>query len=52
MHLKKVAIVFHNGSNNDYHFIIEELAKEKFRRRHWKINKIYNSNGKWSYKSW
>ena len=31
---KKVPIVFHNGSNNDYHFIIKELAKEKFRRRH------------------
>ena len=25
---KKVPIVFHNGSNNDYHFIIKELAEE------------------------
>ena len=23
-----VPIVFHNGSNNDYHFIIKELAEE------------------------
>ena len=26
--LKKVPIVFHNGSNYDYHFIIKELAEE------------------------
>ena len=25
---KKVPIVFHNGSNYDYYFIIKELAKE------------------------
>ena len=25
---KKVPIVFHNGSNYDYHFIIKELAEE------------------------
>ena len=25
---KKIPIVFHNGSNNDYHFIIKELAEE------------------------
>ena len=24
----KIALVFHNGSNNDYHFIIKELAKK------------------------
>ena len=24
----KIPIVFHNGSNCDYHFFIEELAKE------------------------
>ena len=23
---KKIPIVFHNGSNSDYHFIIKELA--------------------------
>ena len=26
--LKEIALVFHNGSTYDYHFIIEELAKE------------------------
>ena len=25
---KKIPIVFHNGSNYDYHFIIKELAEE------------------------
>ena len=25
---KKIPIAFHNGSNNDYHFIIKELAEE------------------------
>ena len=25
---KKIAIVLHNGSNDDYHFIIKELAEE------------------------
>ena len=25
---KKIPIVFHNGSNYDYHFIRKELAKE------------------------
>ena len=25
---KKISIVFHNGSNFDYHFIIKELAEE------------------------
>ena len=24
----EIPVVFHNGSNCDYHFIIEELAKE------------------------
>ena len=28
MCLKKVPIVFHNGSNYDYHFIIKKLAEE------------------------
>ena len=26
--LKKIPIVFHNGSNYDYHFIIKDLAEE------------------------
>ena len=25
---KKIPIVFHNGSNNDFHFIIKKLAGE------------------------
>ena len=25
---KKISMVFHNGSNYDYHFIIKELAEE------------------------
>ena len=25
---EEISIVFHNGSNYDYHFIIKELAKE------------------------
>ena len=25
---KKIPIVFHNGSNYDYHFIIKEIAEE------------------------
>ena len=25
---KKIPVVFHNGSNYDYHFIIKELAEE------------------------
>ena len=29
---KKIPIVFHNGSNYDYHFIIKELAEE-FKKR-------------------
>ena len=28
VYLKKVPIYFHNGSNYDYHFIIEDLAEE------------------------
>ena len=24
----EIPVVFHNGSNNDYHFIINELANE------------------------
>ena len=27
MYLKKISVVFHNGSNYDYHFIIKELAE-------------------------
>ena len=25
---KQTAVLFHNGSNHDYHFIIKELAEE------------------------
>ena len=25
---KEIAIIFHNGSNYDYHFVVKQLAKE------------------------
>ena len=28
MYLKKIPIVFHNGSTYDYHFVIKKLAEE------------------------
>ena len=28
MHFNEIPVVFHNGSNYDYHFIIKELANE------------------------
>ena len=28
MYLKKIPIVFHNGSKYDYHFVIKKLAEE------------------------
>ena len=39
---QRIAIVLHNGSNYDYHFIIKELTEELkknhlFKRKHWKI---------------
>ena len=55
---KKVPIVFNNGSNYDYHFVIKELAEEfekpiyLFRRKHWQIHNLYSSNRKKSYKNW
>ena len=36
----KTPIVFHNGSDYDYHFFIKELAEELFRRKHWKIHNL------------
>ena len=49
-HSKKVPIVFHNGSDYDYHFTIKELAEELniyvFRRKYWKIHTLYSSNRK------
>ena len=26
--LNEITVVFHNGSNSDYHFVIKELANE------------------------
>ena len=49
---KKILIVFHNGSNYDYDFIIKKLAEELkktiylFRRKQWKIYNLYSSNKK------
>ena len=53
---KKITIVFHNGSNYDYHFIIKELAEEfkkQFTCLRENTEKTYNwhsSNMKRSYK--
>ena len=53
-----IPIVFHNGSNYDYHFIIKEFAEEfkktiyLFRRKHWQIHNLCNSNRKRLYKNW
>ena len=33
MYLKKVPIVFHNGSNCDYHFIMKEEIAEVFKKQ-------------------
>ena len=32
---KEIPIVFHNGSNYDYHFIIKELVEEFFKKFTW-----------------
>ena len=53
----KNPIVFSNGSNCDYHFIIKELAEEVkktiylFRRKHRKIHNFYGRNRKRSYEN-
>ena len=53
-----IPIVFHNGSDYDYHFIIKELAEEfkkQFTCLGEKIEKIHNlhsSNGKSGCKNW
>ena len=55
---KKIPIVFRNGSNYDYQFIIKKLAEEfkkqmyMFRRKYWKIHKLFSSSRKRSYKNW
>ena len=53
--MDKIPIVFHNGSNYDYHF--KELAKE-FKKQYIclretteKIHNLYSSNRKRSYKN-
>ena len=52
---KKNFIVFHNGSNYDYHFNTKELAEEFFKKvlkKYQRIHNLYNSNRKRSYKNW
>ena len=41
----EIPVVFHNGSNFDYHFIIKELAKtfEREFERHWKKTEKYKT---------
>ena len=47
----KISIVFHNGLNYDYHFLIKELAEE-FKKQFtclgelWDILNLYSSNRK------
>ena len=54
---KKIHIVFHNGSNYDYYFIIKVLAEELkktiylFRRKYRKIHNLCISNRKRNYKN-
>ena len=48
---RKIPIVFHNGSNYEYHFIIKELAICLFRRKHGKIYYLYGSSRKRSYRN-
>ena len=55
---KKISIVFHNGSNFDYHFIIKESAEE-FKKQFTclgenteNIFNLYGSNGKRSCRNW
>ena len=45
-------MVFHNGSNYDYHFIIKELAEEwegQFERlwkKYWEVHNFFSTNTK------
>ena len=55
---EKISIVFHNGSNYDYHFIIKESAEEFFKKfaclgeNTKKVYNIYSYNRKRNYKNW
>ena len=44
---KNIPILYHNGSNYDYHFIIK--FKNIF---HFKTHSLYSSNRKSGYKNW
>ena len=53
--INEIPVVFHNGSNYDYHFITKELANEfegqfKCLGEIKKITKLFYSNRKRSYK--
>ena len=48
---KKIPIVFQNGSNYDYHFIIKELAEE-FKKQFTCLGESTEKHSKRSYKNW
>ena len=49
VHLKKIPIVLHNGSNYNYHFIIKQFTCLGESTE--KIRNLYNANSKRSYKN-
>ena len=45
----EIPVVFHNGSNYDYHFILKELENKG---KHRKVHNFFPSNRKRGYKYW
>lgn len=54
--LNEIPVVFHNGSNYDYYFILKELANAFARKMSWENTKMYKtlslSTGKEIAKIW